>query len=234
MTLIRKELPSLYILADVCVCPFTTNGHCGIFRTVEGKDEKGEVAWTDIVIDRELSLTALTNMAVECARAGAHCIAPSDMMDNRIEAIKKGLAQEGFSHVPVMSYSSKFASSFYGPFRDAAKSAPAFGDRSAYQLPVGSKDLALRASLRDVEEGADFLMVKPGMPFLDILRVVSDATHVPVAVYQVSGEYAMLHHGATAGALDLKRAVMESYAGFRRAGAGMVITYFTPSLLDWM
>jgi porphobilinogen synthase len=166
---------------------------------------------------------------------GAHVVAPSDMMDNRIGAIKRTLIENGMENLcSVLSYSAKFASSFYGPFRDAAKSAPSFGDRRAYQLPSGSRGLAIRAARRDVDEGADMLMVKPGMSYLDIVRdIKNEFPEYPMFVYQVSGEYAMLLHGAKAGAFDLKNVLKEVLTSMRRAGADCIITYFVPTLLEW-
>lgn len=188
-------------------------------------------------IDNAASVARLATIAVAFAKAGADVIAPSDMMDGRIGAIKAGLAAAGqglATRVSVMSYAAKFASCMYGPFRDAAHSGMAFGDRSLYQLPPGSRGLALRAVDRDVAEGADFVMVKPGLPYLDIIRDVASQVHVPVAVYQVSGEFAMLHAGAAAGALDLRRAVLETFVSFKRAGATIIITYFAPQALEWL
>ncbi len=186
-------------------------------------------------VDNSASIHRLGEIAAAYADAGAHVIAPSDMMDGRVAAIKSALKARGHgSRVSVMSYSAKFASCFYGPFRDAAHSGMSFGDRSFYQLPPGSRSLAIRAVDRDIEEGADFVMVKPGGPYLDICRDVAERSSVPVAVYHVSGEYAMLYHAATAGAFDLKRAVMESMVSFRRAGVTIIITYFAPRVLEWL
>lgn len=220
---LREKFPSLVICCDVCLCPFTNHGHCGILNS-------------DGSLDNAASIKRLAEVAVAYAKAGCHVVAPSDMMDNRIAAIKVALRDHGLgSKVAVMSYSAKFASSFYGPFRDAAKSAPSFGDRRCYQLPAGAKGLAARAVERDMAEGADILMVKPGMPYLDIVRQTKDKfPDVPLAIYQVSGEYAMLYHGSVAGAFDLKTIVMESLEGMRRAGADIIITYYVPQLLDWM
>uniref|UniRef100_A0A0B7ANN1 Delta-aminolevulinic acid dehydratase n=1 Tax=Arion vulgaris TaxID=1028688 RepID=A0A0B7ANN1_9EUPU len=220
---LRNSFPSLLIVCDVCLCPYTSHGHCGFLRP-------------DGTIDNEPSIERLGDIAVAYAKAGCHVIAPSDMMDGRIGAIKKALFKNGLGNsVSVMSYSAKFASSFYGPFRDAAKSAPASGDRKCYQLPPGSIGLAERAADRDVAEGADFLMVKPGLPYLDVVRLIKTKypTH-PLAIYNVSGEYAMLHHAAEAGAFDLKMAVMETLHSMRRAGADILITYFTPLVLEWI
>jgi porphobilinogen synthase len=204
----------------VCLCAYTDHGHCGIVHA-------------DGSINNAASIERLADVAVAYAAAGCHVVAPSDMMDGRVGAIKRKLLAAGHAHTALMSYAAKFASCFYGPFRDAAKSGMAFGDRSGYQLPAGAAGLARRAVARDVDEGADFVMVKPGMPYLDILRETKDAVSVPVAVYQVSGEFAMLHHAAAAGALDLRRAVLESITAFRRAGADVVITYFAPQIIAW-
>jgi len=222
VALLRKSFPKLLVAADVCLCAYTSHGHCGIL-TPQGN------------IDHAKSIDMIAQVALAYARAGAHVVAPSDMMDGRIGAIKSLLYREGFGNqVAVMSYSSKFASVAYGPFRDAASSAPSSGDRKAYQLPPGSRGLAIRASQRDEEEGADMLMVKPAGPYMDILRDVRENTNLPVACYHVSGEYAMLWHGAKAGAFELKPAVLEVLRGFRRAGADIILTYYTPRLLDWL
>lgn len=225
LKVLRRIYPQLTIIADVCLCGYTSHGHCGILTK-------------ETNIDNEASVTRLSTIAVSYARAGAHVIAPSDMMDGRVGAIKAALRatdEKLASRVAVMSYAAKFASCFYGPFRDAAHSGMAFGDRSLYQLPPGSRTLALRAVDRDISEGADFIMVKPGGPYLDICRDVFNAygDRVPIAVYQVSGEFAMLHHAAAAGAFDLRRAVEESLIAFRRAGVTIIISYFTPQVLEW-
>lgn len=218
---IRSRFPDLLVACDVCLCPYTDHGHCGILRE-------------DGTIENEASIKRLAAISLAYAKAGAHVIAPSDMMDNRIRAIKDILKREGFQeNVSVLSYAVKFASGFYGPFRDAAKSAPAFGDRSCYQLPPGSRGLAARAAARDVEEGADMLMVKPGLAYLDIIRDTKNQfPNHPLFVYQVSGEYAMIHWAAANGALDLRRTLFETLKSFRRAGADVIITYFVPRILD--
>lgn len=217
------KFPSLTIAVDLCLCGYTSHGHCGILH------ENG-------TINNTASIARLAEIALSFAQDGAHIIAPSDMMDGRIASIKKILFDHQLgSSVAVLSYSSKFASCFYGPFRDAAKSAPSKGNRRAYQLPAPSTGLAVRAAERDVIEGADMLMVKPGGPFLDIIKEVKQRfPHHPLAVYQVSGEYAMLWHAARANAFELRTAVIESLVGMRRAGADILITYFTPQLLDWL
>ncbi|KAM8872740.1 delta-aminolevulinic acid dehydratase [Synchiropus picturatus] len=220
---IRSVFPDLLVACDVCLCPYTSHGHCGILNE-------------DGTLNNEASCLRLAEVAMAYAQAGCHIVAPSDMMDGRIAAIKQALRSNGLGNkVSVLSYSAKFASCYYGPFRDAAQSKPAFGDRRCYQLPPGSTGLAIRAVERDVQEGADMLMVKPGLPYLDVLREVKNKfpTH-PLAVYNVSGEFAMMWHGAQAGAFDLRSAVMEAMTAFRRAGADMIITYYTPQLLGWL
>lgn len=221
--LLRKTFPDLLVACDVCLCPYTSHGHCGLLS------EKGAFL-------AEESRQRLAEVALAYAKAGCQVVAPSDMMDGRVEAIKTALIKHGLGNrVSVMSYSAKFASCFYGPFRDAAQSSPAFGDRRCYQLPPGARGLALRAVARDIREGADMLMVKPGLPYLDVVREVKDKhPELPLAVYQVSGEFAMLWHGAQAGAFDLRTAVLEAVTAFRRAGADIIITYFTPQLLKWL
>ena len=217
-------------MVDVCLCAYTNTGHCGLFGaacTPGGAPS----------LDNAASIARLAAVSVAFATAGAHVVAPSDMMDGRVGAIKAALAAAGFgSRVALMSYAAKFASVFYGPFRDAAHSGMAFGDRCSYQLPPGGRSLSLRAASRDVAEGADFLMVKPGGPYLDVVRDL--VTHLgpgcpPLAVYHVSGEYAMLVHAAAAGAFPLRPALEEVVAGFQRAGASIVISYFAPELCEW-
>ncbi|XP_064165318.1 delta-aminolevulinic acid dehydratase isoform X3 [Anguilla rostrata] len=220
---LRSCFPDLLLACDVCLCPYTSHGHCGILSD-------------DGTLDNAASCMRLAEVALAYAQAGCHIIAPSDMMDGRIGAIKEALLSNGLGNkVSVLSYSAKFASCYYGPFRDAAQSKPAFGDRRCYQLPPGARGLALRAVERDVREGADILMVKPGLPYLDIVREVKNKhPNHPLAVYNVSGEFAMLWHGAQAGAFVLRTAVLESMTAFRRAGADIIITYYTPQLLTWL
>nr|CAB3220849.1 delta-aminolevulinic acid dehydratase-like [Phallusia mammillata] len=220
---LREAFPNLLVAVDVCLCAYTDHGHCGILNK-------------DGTINNGPSIKRLAEVAVAYAKAGAHVIAPSDMMDNRIKAIKDALEDADLTgKASVMSYSAKFSSCFYGPFRDAAKSAPAFGDRKCYQLPIGSRGLALRAAARDVQEGADMLMVKPGMPYLDIIcQIKQNHPNLPLAAYHVSGEYACLWHAAEKGALDLRSAVMESFTALRRAGTDIIITYYTPAVLKWL
>ncbi|KAL3318122.1 hypothetical protein Ciccas_003209 [Cichlidogyrus casuarinus] len=216
---LREKFPDLQVAADVCLCGYTSHGHCGIL-------------FADGTIDNEKSCTQLAKVSLAYARAGAHIIAPSDMMDGRVASIKSILMKNNFHNVAIMSYSAKFASSLYGPFRDAAKSAPGKGDRKGYQLPPGAKGLAMRAVERDIKEGADILMVKPGLPYLDILESIRQRfPDYTLAVYHVSGEYAMLWQAAKVGAIDLEAAAKEILLSFRRAGATIIISYMTPYLL---
>lgn len=221
---LRHHFPELYIATDVCLCEYTSHGHCGLL-TEDGSLDNGP------------SIARIAEVSVAYAQAGAHCVAPSDMNDGRVLAIKNGLQKAGLSHsTTVMSYAAKFASALYGPFRDAVDSAPSFGDRAKYQLPPPSRGLARRAIVRDVREGADMIMVKPGMPYLDLVAAAAQelSPDLPVAVYQVSGEFAMLHAAAQAGVFDLKRMALETVQSYVRAGASLVLTYFTPELLDWI
>lgn len=220
---IRQRFPQLFIVADVCLCEYTSHGHCGILRD-------------DGSLNNELSVDRISDVAIAYAQAGAHCVAPSDMNDGRIRAIKLKLIEEGIAHRTVlMSYAAKFSGCLYGPFRDAAGSVPSFGDRKCYQLPPGGRGLARRAIERDINEGADIIMVKPASQYLDI---ISDAKEIgknmPVAAYQVSGEFAMIHAGAKAGVFDLKTMAFEATEGILRAGATIVVSYFTPEFLDWL
>lgn len=220
---LRNVFPSLLIICDVCLCAYTQHGHCGVLNE-------------DGTLNNNASIQRIGDVALAYALAGCHVVAPSDMNDGRIAVIKEKLSQHALlSKVSVMSYSAKFCSKFYGPFRDAAKSAPSSGDRSCYQLPPGSMGLAMRAVERDVKEGADMLMVKPGLPYLDVVRKTKDKfPNLPLAIYQVSGEYAMLYHGSQAGAFELKESVLETLHCMRRAGADLIITYFVPQLLDYL
>lgn len=221
--LLRQRFPQLFIVADVCLCEYTSHGHCGILRD-------------DGSLNNQLSVDRVSDVAMAYAQAGAHCVAPSDMNDGRIRAIKLKLIEEGIAHrVVLMSYAAKFSGCLYGPFRDAAGSVPSFGDRKCYQLPPGGRGLARRAIERDIGEGADIIMVKPASQYLDI---ISDAKEIgknmPIAAYQVSGEFAMIHAGAKAGVFDLKTMAMESSEGILRAGATIIVSYFTPQFLDWL
>jgi porphobilinogen synthase len=219
---IKDVLPELLVITDVCLCEYTNHGHCGIVDR-----EKDEVL-------NDVSLELLARTASSQAEAGADVVAPSDMMDGRVAALRSELDREGFEHVPIMSYSAKYASAFYGPFREAAESAPQFGDRRGYQMDPANAREALREVALDVEEGADIVMVKPALPYLDIVRRVRDATDLPVAAYNVSGEYSMLKAAAQNGWLDEERAVLEALTGVKRAGAEILISYHAPDVARWL
>jgi len=223
--MIKREFPGLFVAADVCLCEYTDHGHCGYAEGGAG----GE-------IDTALSVARIAEVALSYARAGADCVAPSDMMDGRVGAIKKALITNRLANrCCLMAYSAKFASALYGPFRAAACSAPSSGDRKGYQLPPNARGLAKRAILRDISEGADIIMVKPAQTYLDVLSEArSVAPSHPLACYQVSGEYAALLAGADAGVYDLKPMVLETLDCMLRAGATLILTYFTPMLLDWL
>jgi porphobilinogen synthase len=217
---LRPRFPELVLMTDVCLCEYTSHGHCGI--VVDG----------EVHNDRSLELLART--AVSHAEAGADVVAPSDMMDGRVAAIREALDDHGFESTPILSYAAKYASAFYGPFRDAADSAPAFGDRRGYQMDPANVREALRECELDVEEGADAIMVKPALPYLDVIRAVRDAFDVPVAAYNVSGEYAMVRAAAQAGWLDERSAALESLTAITRAGADLIVSYWTRDLPAWL
>jgi len=210
--LIKRDVPDIVVITDVCMCEYTEHGHCGIL-------ENGEV-------DNDATLELLSRAAVSHARAGADVVAPSDMMDGRVRAIRSALDSANYSSTPILSYAAKYASAFYGPFREAAESAPKEGDRKGYQMDPGNAREALREVFADIEEGADAIMVKPAGPYLDIITRVKEATGYPVAAYQVSGEYAMIKAAAERGWIDEERVMMESLLGIRRAGADFILTYF--------
>jgi porphobilinogen synthase len=211
----KDAVPELLVMTDVCVDEYTEHGHCGVLKDgPRGKE-----------VDNDATIEILAKMAVVHARAGADVIAPSDMMDGRVGAIRRALDGEGFADVSVLSYAVKYASAFYGPFRDAADCAPKFGDRAGYQMDPGNAREALREAALDEEEGADMLMVKPALPYLDVLRDVRRGTTLPVAAYNVSGEYSMLHAAADRGMIDLDRATLEVLTSIRRAGADFILTY---------
>ncbi|MDQ4071995.1 MAG: porphobilinogen synthase [Actinomycetota bacterium] len=218
---IKDAVPELAVITDVCLCGYTTHGHCGVVRP------DGEV-------DNDVTLELLAKTAISHAEAGADAVAPSDMMDGRVGALRSQLDAEGHSATPIVSYAAKFASAFYGPFREAAASAPAFGDRRSYQLDPANGDEAVREALLDVEEGADMVMVKPALAYLDVIGQVKEATRVPVAAYNVSGEYAMVKAAAAAGMLDERAAVLEALTGIRRAGADVVVTYHAREVAEWL
>ncbi len=218
---IKRAHPELLVITDVCLCEYTSHGHCGVL---------GE----DGAVDNDATLELLSRVAVSHARAGADLIAPSDMMDGRIGAIRQELDAEGFSATPILAYSAKFASAFYGPFREAAGSAPAFGDRRGYQMDPANGREAVREALLDLGEGADMVMVKPALAYGDLIRAVKRATRLPVAAYNVSGEYAMVKAAATAGYLDERATVLEILTSLRRAGADTIISYHAKDAAGWL
>jgi porphobilinogen synthase len=211
---LRKNVPGLLVICDVCLCEYTDHGHCGIL-------DKGEV-------HNDATLELLAKASLAYAKAGAHMVAPSDMMDGRVIEIREALDEEGFDNLPIMSYAAKYASAFYGPFRDAADSCPSEGDRKSHQMDPRNAIEALRETQLDVEEGADIVMVKPALPYLDIIARVRDEFDLPVAAYQVSGEFSMIHAAAQNGWVDFGKVMMESLISIKRAGADMILTYFAP------
>ena len=218
--LIKDAYPELVIMADVCLCEYTSHGHCGLICD-------GEVL-------NDETLPLLAKASVVYAKAGADIIAPSDMMDKRVEAIRLALDEEGLYNTPIMSYSAKFASAYYGPFRDAAHSAPGFGDRKSYQMDPANGEEALREVEQDIKEGADLIIAKPAMAYLDVLKDISIHYNIPIVAYNVSGEYAMVKAAAQKGWIDEKRIVMEHMIGFKRAGAKMIITYHALDVARWL
>ncbi len=216
----RKACPELVLIADACFCEYTDHGHCGVLAGHE--------------VDNDATLANLQKEVVSYARAGADIVAPSGMMDGMIAAIRTALDEAGFTGVGIMSYAVKYASAYFGPFRDAADSAPSFGDRASYQMDPGNRREALREAFIDVDEGADFLMVKPALAYMDIIREVRNATRLPLAVYNVSGEYAMVKAAAANGWIDERRVVMETLLGFKRAGADLIITYHALDAARWL
>ena len=213
---IKEKVPDILVITDVCLCEYMSHGHCGML-------ENGEV-------DNDTTLEVLAETAVSHAKAGADIVAPSAMMDGQIGALREGLDEAGFESLPIMAYSAKYASCFYGPFRDAAESAPAFGDRRAYQMDPANSDEAMREITLDVEEGADIIMVKPALAYLDIIRRAKEEFDLPLAAYSVSGEFAMIKAASQMGWLDGEKAMLEAITAIRRAGADMIITYFAPDL----
>jgi len=218
---IKQAVPELLVITDVCLCEYTSHGHCGVLRE-------------DSSVDNDATLELIAQTAVSHARAGADIVAPSDMMDGRVGAIREELDGEGFTDTPILAYSAKFASAFYGPFREAADSTPAFGDRRSYQMDPANGREAVREALLDVQEGADMVMVKPALAYGDLISAVKRATHLPVAAYNVSGEYAMVKAAAAAGYLDERATVLEILTSLRRAGADTIITYHAKDAAQWL
>lgn len=219
---IKDTVPELLVVTDVCLCEYTSHGHCGVVEKDTG------------AVLNDVSLELLARTAASHAEAGADVVAPSDMMDGRVAAIRAELDHEGFENTPIMAYAAKYASAFYGPFRDAVDSAPQFGDRRSYQMDPANAREALVETALDVEEGADIVMVKPALPYLDVLRRVRETTELPLAAYNVSGEYAMVKAAAQNGWLDEERAVLEALTGIKRAGADIIITYHAPDAARWL
>ena len=217
---IKRARLNLTVITDVCLCEYTSHGHCGVI-------EAGDVA-------NDPTLHLLAQEALSHAEAGADIVAPSDMMDGRVKAIRAVLDQNGFSHLPILSYAAKYCSGFYGPFREAAESAPKFGDRRSYQMDPANRREALKEVLLDLDEGADMVMVKPALPYLDIIREVRNAVQVPVAAYNVSGEYSMVKAAARNGWLDERRVVLELLTSIKRAGADLILTYFAKDAAQWL
>jgi porphobilinogen synthase len=217
---LRARFPELVLATDVCLCEYTSHGHCGVVRGDE--------------IDNDASIELLARTAVSHAEAGADAVCPSDMMDGRVGVIRGALDDAGFEQIPIVSYAAKYASAFYGPFREAAESTPAFGDRRGYQLDPANVREALRECELDVREGADALIVKPALPYLDVLRAVRDQFELPVGAYNVSGEYAMLKAAAQSGWLDERQAALESLTAIKRAGADFIVSYWTKELAEWL
>jgi porphobilinogen synthase len=209
---IKKNFPEMLVITDVCLCEYTSHGHCGVIEN-------------DYVVNDE-SCELLADQALSHARAGADIVAPSDMMDGRVGAIRKALDENGFSETPVMAYSAKYASAYYGPFREAAGSAPQFGDRKSYQMDPRNSDEAMREIALDIQEGADIVMVKPALSYLDIIRRTKDEFNIPIAAYNVSGEYSMIKAAAERGWIDGEKVMIESLTSIKRAGADVIITYF--------
>jgi porphobilinogen synthase len=222
--ILKREAPGVLAMTDLCFCEYTDHGHCGPLAEVAGR----------VDVDNDATLPLLAEQAVSHARAGADVVAPSGMMDGMVGAIRRGLDGAGFGHVPILSYAAKFASGYYGPFRDAAESTPAFGDRRTYQMDPANGDEAIREVALDLAEGADMVMVKPALAYLDIVRRVKETFGVPVAVYNVSGEYAMIKAAAAKGWIDERRVVTETLTGFKRAGADMILTYHALDLARWL
>jgi porphobilinogen synthase len=219
---LKEAHPDLIVITDVCLCEYTSHGHCGVIR--EGSNE----------VDNDISIELLAKTALSHAEAGADAVAPSDMMDGRVGSIRHQLDEEGHSRVPIIAYSAKYASAYYGPFRDAAGSTPEFGDRRGYQMDPANAAEAVREAELDLDEGADMVMVKPALPYLDVVRRVKDATGAPVAAYHVSGEYSMLKAAAANGWIDERAAALEALTSIRRAGADAIVTYYAKEAAQWL
>ncbi|MDR4507212.1 MAG: porphobilinogen synthase [Candidatus Brocadiaceae bacterium] len=223
---IKKEVKGILVITDVCLCEYTSHGHCGFVRT--------DARTGHFEVDNDMTVQLLVKEAVSHVRAGADIVAPSDMMDGRVGAIREALDQEGFERIPVMAYSAKYSSGFYGPFREAAESTPGMGDRSSYQMDCHNSVEALREVALDIEEGADIVMVKPALAYLDIIRTIKDNFDLPVAAYNVSGEFSVIKAAAEKGWIDEKRVAMEVLTSIKRAGADMILTYWAKDAAQWL
>lgn len=221
---IKQQAPELLVITDVCFCEYTDHGHCGPLAELSGRTD----------VDNDATLPLLAEQAASHARAGADVVAPSGMMDGMVGSIRRGLDEARFAHVPILSYAAKFASAYYGPFRDAAESTPSFGDRRSYQMDPANGEEALREVALDLAEGADMVMVKPALAYLDVARRIKDRFHVPLAAYNVSGEYAMVKAAAQKGWIDEKRVVLETLTGFKRAGIDFILTYHALDVARWL
>ncbi|MEG6565395.1 porphobilinogen synthase [Thermoanaerobacterium saccharolyticum] len=217
---IKESIPQMIVITDVCMCEYTSHGHCGIVR--------------DSYVQNDETVSYIAKIALSHVKAGADIVAPSDMMDGRVRAIRDVLDENGYVNTPIISYSAKYASAFYGPFREAAESAPQFGDRKSYQMDPANSDEALREISLDIDEGADIIMVKPALPYLDIIRRAKDTFNIPIAAYNVSGEYSMIKAASQMGYIDEKSTVLESLTGIKRAGADIIITYFAKDVAKWL
>lgn len=217
---IKKAYPQMLVITDVCLCEFTSHGHCGLIK--------------DNTVDNDSTLELIAQTALSQVQAGADMVAPSDMMDGRVAAIRSKLDAEGYTDIPIMAYSAKYASAYYGPFREAAGSAPQFGDRKTYQMDPANGDEAIRETLQDIKEGADIVMVKPALAYMDIIRRVKDEFDYPVAAYNVSGEYSMIKAAAQLNWIDERKVVLETLTGFKRAGADIIITYHALDVATWL
>ncbi len=223
---IKKEVKNILVITDVCMCEYTSHGHCGYVRR---DDKTGHFD-----VDNDMTLELLVKESVSHVKAGADIVAPSDMMDGRVGAIRDGLDENGFEHIPIMAYSAKYSSGFYGPFREAAESTPGFGDRSSYQMDPHNANEALREVTLDIEEGADIVMVKPALAYLDIIRMIKDTFNHPIAAYNVSGEFSIVKAAAEKGWIDEKRVALEILTGIKRAGADMILTYWAKDAAQWL
>jgi porphobilinogen synthase len=221
---IKQQSPELLVITDVCFCEYTDHGHCGPLAERSGRTD----------VDNDATLPLLAEQAASHARSGADVVAPSGMMDGMVGSIRRGLDEAGFTHVPILSYAAKFASAYYGPFRDAAESTPAFGDRRSYQMDPANGEEALREVALDLAEGADMVMVKPALAYLDVARRIKDRFRVPLAAYNVSGEYAMVKAAAQKGWIDERRVVLETLTGFKRAGIDFILTYHALDVARWL